>query len=145
MKFLPKVNEMNKQYELNNNCDFDHGYIKKDNYAKNKIMSSFNESFLKKKKNVKNKKDKEIKNKENENEIEVKFNYSKNENGNEYDDKNGKDNFTTKSNTFNYDNNAIKYVESFGYKREFIIKSLETNEINHATATYYLKLSLNDE
>ena len=39
MKFLPKVNEMNKQYEINNNCDFDHGFIKKDNNSKKKIMS----------------------------------------------------------------------------------------------------------
>ena len=155
MKFLPKANEMNKQYEINNNCDFDHGYIinKKDNKFQKKIMSSFNESYLKKQKNIKNKKDDESKNKENKNDIILNnknFELDK-ENGNEYDNKNNKDNkdnkdnFSTKSNTFNFDNNAIKYVEGFGYKREFIIKSLETNEINHATATYYLKLSLNDE
>ena len=40
------------------------------------------------------------------------------------------------------DEDAIKFVESFGYKKEFIIKSLELNELNHASATYYLKLSL---
>ena len=37
---------------------------------------------------------------------------------------------------------AIKFVENFGYKKEFIIKSIESNELNHAVATYYLKLSL---
>ena len=148
MKFLPKANEMNMQYEINNNCDFDHGYIisKKDNYFKKKIMSSFNESYIQKQKQkkIKNKKD-EIKNEENKNEKELKNNNFEINNHNEYENKNYKDNYTTKSSTFNFDNNAIKYVESFGYKREFIIKSLETNEINHATATYYLKLSLNDE
>jgi non-specific serine/threonine protein kinase len=144
MKFLPKANEMNMQYEINNNCDFDHGFIinKKDNYKK-KIMSSFNESYLQKQKQIKNKKE-EMKKKENEKEIEIKNNNLDIDNI-EFDNKSYKENNTTKSNTFNFDNNAIKYVESFGYKREFIIKSLETNEINHATATYYLKLSLNYE
>ena len=153
MKFLPKVNEMNKQYEINNNCDFDHGMIinKKDNYFKKKIVSSFNDSYLKKQKNKKMKKEEESNNKENKNEndneneirnnnIEIGKDY-----GNEYDNRNKNDNFSTKSNTFNFDNNAIKYVESFGYKKEYIIKSLELNELNHATATYYLKLSLNDD
>ena len=111
-------------------------------------MSSFNESYLKKQKNIKNKKIEEIKNNKSKNEIDLNNNFEiekDKENGNNDDNKNYKDNFTTKSNTFNFDNNAIKYVESFGYKREFIIKSLEINEINHATATYFLKLSLNDE
>ena len=40
---------------------------------------------------------------------------------------------------------AIKFVENFGYHREFIIKSLQMNEINHAIATYYLGLSLLNE
>ena len=44
--------------------------------------------------------------------------------------------------SFNIDEEALKYVENFGYKKEYIIKSLESNELNHATATYYLKLSL---
>ena len=43
---------------------------------------------------------------------------------------------------FKIDEEVIKYVENFGYKKEYIIKSLELNELNHATATYYLKLSL---
>ena len=144
MKFLPKVNEMNKQYEINNNFYLDHGYINKDNYFKNKIMSSFNDSYLQKRKNIKKKKDE---NKENKNKIEIKNNVFEiqNENGIEFDIKNGKDDIPTNSYNFNFDNNIIKYVENFGYKKEFIIKSLETNELNHATATYYLKLSLNDE
>ena len=39
----------------------------------------------------------------------------------------------------------IKYVESLGYKKDFILRSLQLNEVNHATATYYLKLSLLNE
>ena len=44
---------------------------------------------------------------------------------------------------FLIDEEALKYVENFGYQKEYIIKSLELNELNHATATYYLKLYLN--
>ena len=40
---------------------------------------------------------------------------------------------------------AIQFVENFGYNRDFIIKSLQLNEINHAIATYYLYLSLLNE
>ena len=146
MKFLPKVNEMNRLYEINNNCDFDHGFINKDNIFKKKIMSSFNESYLKKQKEIKNKKDEDLKDNNYENILNNNNYEIEKENGEEYDNKNNKDNnYTTNSNTFNFDNNAIKYVENFGYKRDYIIKSLEGNELNHATATYYLKLSLNDE
>jgi hypothetical protein len=59
--------------------------------------------------------------------------------------KNHKDTLSTSSNTFYIDDNALKFVEDFGYKREYILKSLENNETNHATATYYLKLSLLNE
>ena len=47
-------------------------------------------------------------------------------------------------NTDNFiiDEDAVRFVEDFGYKKEYIIKSLELNELNHASATYYLKLSL---
>ena len=52
---------------------------------------------------------------------------------------------STNSNTFYIDETTIKYVENFGYKRDYIIRCLENNEINHATATYFLKLSLQYE
>ena len=37
---------------------------------------------------------------------------------------------------------AMKFVENFGYNKEFIIKSLQLNEINHAVASYYLGVSI---
>ena len=59
--------------------------------------------------------------------------------------KNQKDTLSTSSNTFYIDDNALKFVEDFGFKRDYILRSLENNETNHATATYYLKLSLLNE
>ena len=64
---------------------------------------------------------------------------------NKNSNKKNKDTMSTNSATFYVDENCIKFVEDFGYKREFIMKSLEGNEINHATACYYLKMSLLNE
>ena len=45
----------------------------------------------------------------------------------------------------NINENIIKIVENYGYNKEYIIKSLQSNEINHAVACYYLLLSLLNE
>jgi hypothetical protein len=45
-------------------------------------------------------------------------------------------------NSFHIDENALKFVEDFGYNRNYIIESLMNDELNHCTATYYLKISL---
>ena len=51
-------------------------------------------------------------------------------------------NISINNDNYIMDGEAIKFVEKFGYKREYIIKSLESNELNHAAASYYLKLTL---
>ena len=142
MKFLPKVNELNKLYELNNNCDFDQGYLVKNMKEKssNKLMNSFNDSYLEKQKDEKiKKKEEKIINKKND---EIKIN--KNEEI-EHHNKINEKIIGIKSNEINFDDNIIKYVENLGFKKEYVVKSLELNELNYATATYYLKLSLNDK
>ena len=45
-------------------------------------------------------------------------------------------------NSFIINDKVIHYVEEFGYKREYIIKSLLNDELNYCTATYYIKLYL---
>jgi serine/threonine protein kinase len=140
VKYLPIVNELNKLYEINNNSDFDQGYMfnKKENYQ-NKIMNSFNESYIKKKIEQKNKNN------------DIKINIKENNKiklidiNNEIENLNRDDNNEIKNKEINLDESIIKYIENLGYKKEYIIKSLELNELNYATATYYLKLSLNDD
>ncbi len=142
MRFVPKVNELNRDYEIKNNEDVDQGFIinKKDQKGKNRIMLSFNNSYDDN--NFDNKNDKkEIENSPKKiNEIENSFDEEK---------KNNKKtlNYTisTNSNTFYIDEMALKFVENFGYKRDYIVRCLENNELNHATATYFLKLSLQNE
>ena len=135
VKFLSKVGELSRLYEVHNNIDFDQGFIipKKDLNNKQKLMSSKNNSFEDDKIKV------EKKHKENQKEITntnlMENNFFTNE------DK------IKKEKNINYkkleiNEKALKFVENFGYSKEFIIKSLQSNEINHAIASYYLGISL---
>ena len=44
----------------------------------------------------------------------------------------------TYSSTAIIDENILKNMENFGYKKEYIQKCLNNNDINYCTATYYL-------
>ena len=131
MKFMPKAQEISRLYEIHNNCDFDQGYIVgRKQMWKKKLMGSIDKSFD----NKKNRNNKENKDKINEN-----------NNKKEVSSINSnflKTNSSINNDKFIIDEKALKFVESFGYKKEYIIKSIELNELNHASASYYLKLSL---
>jgi serine/threonine protein kinase len=125
IQFTPKVQEISRLYEIHNNYEFDQGYIieKKELWRKRLKVSIKN--TIEKDKDKNNKKSsekKEVKDSSNNNLLKLNVSMIKG--------------------SFNIDEEALKYVENFGYKKEYIIKSLESNELNHATATYYLKLSL---
>ena len=130
MKFMPKAQEISRLYEIHNNCDFDQGYIVgRKQMWKKKLMGSIDKSFDKKN-NKKLKDNKEKSDENNKKEISrLNSNFLKTNN-------------SIRNDKFVIDEEAVKFVESFGYKKEYIIKSLELNELNHASATYYLKLSL---
>ena len=72
-------------------------------------------------------------------------NVNKEENDIEDEKYNDRKNKLNEKNNLNINENAVKFVEDFGYNREYIIKSLLNNELNHCTATYYLKISLIEE
>jgi serine/threonine protein kinase len=125
IQFTPKVQEISRLYEIHNNYEFDQGYIieKKELWRKRLKVSIKN--TIEKDKNKNNKKSsgkKEMTDSSNNNLLKINVSMIKD--------------------SFKIDEEVIKYVENFGYKKEYIIKSLELNELNHATATYYLKLSL---
>ena len=133
MKFNLKVKELNLNYEVKYNADVDQGFIRNEN--KNKIMRSLNNSID------------ESNNKKKENNLDNnnKGKYIKEENDIEDDKSNDKKNKIKENNNFNINENALKFVEDFGYNREYIIKCLLNDELNHCTATYYLKISLMEE
>mgnify|MGYP006112398669 FL=1 len=41
-------------------------------------------------------------------------------------------------NTYHIDEEALKVLESFGYPRQYVIRSLNQGELNHATCSYNL-------
>ena len=130
MKFMPKAQEISRLYEIHNNCDFDQGYIVgRKQIWKKKLMGSIDKSFEKEKNKKMNKsREKNEYNKRNET-SSLNSNFLKTNNSINID-------------KYIIDEEALKFVESFGYKKEFIKKSIELNELNHASATYYLALSL---
>ena len=138
MNFFAKVGEKNREYELRNNYDFDQGFIIAKKYNnKQKLMNSKNNSFdndIKQQqidKNIKNDNDKE-KNCEKKNIVDKR-------------NKKVINNDINKNKLIKINEQAIKLVEQFGYNKNYIVKSLQNNEINHAIASYYLILSLFEE
>ena len=161
--FDQDANALNRQYELNNNGEIDHGVIiNNSNENENNINNEIN------------KKEKDIKDIENEKLI-IKSNGNDNENINSdlsniikknnlnlekdmikinktkipYDYHRNKNNNNINSNltyssTMVLDDKCIKYMENFGYKKEYIQKCISNNELNYCHATYYLLLNSQD-
>ena len=149
MRFNPKINDFNVNYEIKFNKDADQGFVRKSGRKKNK-MGSINNSLvdINKKNNINNN-DKNVHHNENNNESENYLENKEIENNNiiitiEDDKKNNNEkNVNKKKNEFN--NNIIKLIEDYGYKKDYILKSLENNELNHCTALYFIHLSLLNE
>ena len=146
MKFLPKVNEFNRNYEINYNKDADQGYVRKNSIKNNRggsINNSINENNNK---NLINKNEINKSNDNNNNVSEnnkINKNNNNNNNGKNIEIKNDKKFLEDEENNmiFKIDENIVNEIVNFGYNKDYIIKSLEKNLLNYATATYYLILS----
>ena len=119
IKFSAKVKELNRNYELNNNGEIDNGVIispnnSQDKKKENNDISPYNISYYSK-----------IHSKpfSPNNELEDGLN-TKSENKNE------------KENIIN--EKAICELSELGYDRKYIIECINKNDINYATAGYYL-------
>ena len=138
MRFNPKINDFNVNYEIKFNKDADQGFVRKSGRKKNK-MGSINNSLVENKKNenviINNESENYFENKEIENNnIIITLEDEKNVNNNNNNKK-----------KIEFNNNIIKLIEDFGYKKDFILKSLENNELNHCSALYYIYLTLLNE
>ena len=117
IKFHGKVKEFNMNYELNNNEEIDNGML----------INSKDELILE---------DTNKDNDKNDDQLEsyVKHNnYVKDSNKNK---KNHRPNSPYKQPPIN--KSFVKMVCELGYNEDYVIKSLEKNELNHATTIYYL-------
>ena len=159
MRFLPKINELNRQYEMKFNKYVDQGYIRDNNIVINDI--NYNNNLMKNSLNIihnsLNNSVNSINNHENNNKDNNKNiinNNKENKELNKIDNENKNNNSYNNNNEINnikdikkkdnkkINNDIVKYVEEFGYDEDFIVNSLLNNELNHAVATYYLKYNL---
>ena len=121
INFFPKVRDIDRQYEKNNNGDNDNGVYNKfvcdsseDNNPESSIdseslQSSIGDS-LREFANLEKYRDAQFANR-------VSSDISK---------------------SITIDKEAVNKMEEFGYRGDYIEKCLKENQLNHATATYYL-------
>ncbi len=113
IKYRGKAKELNKNYELNNNGEIDNGMLI--NSKSSILQSSQDNDIVLKDEEFEKEKPENIKN---EGIIKEKLLSS----------------YTEPP----INRECIKIVSELGYKEDYIIQSLENNELNHATAIYYL-------
>ena len=118
MKFHGKVKESNMNYELNNNEEIDNGMLI--NSKDELVLEETNNE------NNNNKKEEQLEN-------YIKINNKKDINKAK---KNHRPNSPYKQPPIN--NYFVKMVCDLGYDENYVVKSLEKNELNHATTIYYL-------
>ena len=122
--FSENTKVLNRQYELNNNGEIDHGILIKFNDSKNKEKS--NEKFNNNS-NIVN----DVLNDNNKSEEFEKDNLK-------ISKKDSKRNISSLTDSSTIDENILKTMENFGYKREDVQRYLLNNEFNYVTATYFL-------
>ena len=150
--FEQDANNLNRQYELNNNGEIDHGVIIKNSFDKdNKIVNDNDD--LKEKDIISNEYNKSNNNynsdiykkiSEKENEKYIKINKQKIPNDSNRNKYNNMNSTITYSSTMMLDENIIKNMENLGYKKEYVQKCIINNELNYCHATYYLLLNSSD-
>ena len=120
IKFHGKIKEFNMNYELNNNEEIDNGML----------INSKDELIL------------EDTNKDNNKNNDQLENYVKNNNNNSKEISNNKNKKNHRpSSPYKQppiNKVFVKMVCELGYDEDYVIKSLEKNELNHATTIYYL-------
>ena len=121
---------LNRQYELNNNGEIDHGVLINQNSEKKEKEENINEI---------NDLDDDI-NEENNKKLTPDLN---NNNSLKQNSKRNESNLTNSS-TLIIDEGILKTMEMLGYKKDYIQKTLSANELNYASATYYLLSNQND-
>ena len=122
IKFCGKVKEYNINYELNNNEEIDNGMLIN---SKTDINEEINNSKIN----------------DNHQSINLNNNNSVNINSTRTNSrKKNKNNSNSISNpnSSNINDNFVKMVSDLGFKKDYVIKCLEKNVLNQATAAYYL-------
>ena len=128
IKFHGKVKEFNMNYELNNNEEIDNGMLIN---SKNELISMED-----KHQNNDNKNENENDNDKNIYLRKKNIIINKIKNSNIQNKKKHRPSSPYRPPPINKD--FVKMVSDLGYDEEYVTKSLEKNQLNHATAIYYL-------
>ena len=152
--FDEKINILNRQYELNNNGEIDHGVlINRSNMTSRTNNTNNNENIKnnisKEKNNIDEQKVQQISEEDKSKKVlscsnsKKSINISKEKEINVPNRNKGNylNSMLTYSSTAIIDENILKNMENLGYKKEFIQKCISNNEINYCSATYYLLCS----
>ena len=154
--FDEKINILNRQYELNNNGEIDHGVlINRTNMTSRSNNGNNNENVLKKEvskennieaqpaQNTEEEKSKKVLSCSNSKKS-ININKEKEIKVPNRNKGNYLNSMLTYSSTAIIDENILKNMENFGYKKDYIQKCITNNDINYCSATYYL-LSISSE
>ena len=155
--FDEKINILNRQYELNNNGEIDHGVLINRSNMSSRTNKTNNNENLQKKNVSKENNNLEIQPAQNTDDEKSKkvlscsnskksINISKDKEINVPNRNKGNNlnSMLTYSSTAIIDENILKNMENFGYKKEYIQKSITNNEVNYCSATYYLLSSASE-
>lgn len=116
IRFAAKVRDIDRQYEKNNNGDIDNGVY-------NKFVRCSTEEENAEGNECKEE-DKPKENRDNGLKTQVNFSPPKSA--------------VVERVRNEIDNGSLTQMEQFGFRRDYVVKCLKKNELNHATATYYL-------
>ena len=144
-KFVGKVREANRQYELNNNGEIDNGILINNILPSKKLDESDNPDLILKKEKLKLK----IMSNPVSPSPELNFDKVSGLSSPHDQNRNKKNNSNAESGILlgkvyklikfiDLDEKIVSKIEEFGYKREHLIKSLNNNELNYLVTTYYL-------
>ena len=151
--FDEKVNILNRQYELNNNGEIDHGVLINQSNLTSRSIN--NDNLMRMDAIVKNE---NYENPQNSKEKEEKQKFITSKNSKNYINSDiylnkGMPNrnqgnivvsLPTTSSTIVIDENVLKIMENFGYKKEYVQRCITNNDVNYCSSTYYLLTSFSD-
>ena len=129
--FNTKAKVLNRNYELNNNEEIDHGILI--NHSKTHSHNDEQEKFSNNNNEISNK----LTNNNSPHHTENKKS-SEGEFSSKKDSQRNVNSLLNNSSTFIIDDSVIEQLEKLGYKKEYVYKWLNNNELNYATATYFL-------
>ncbi|CAI2382573.1 unnamed protein product [Moneuplotes crassus] len=149
LKFNAKCRDFNRQYEMNNNCELDNGVYNKFmessraslhfTDSQNDGLTGGNSVELSFNKNKDAEEFEDEDDMDNQIELEIKDQQNKKDKGElsefELITQEAENNQLDKE---EIDDFLVEEVSNYGYPESFIIDSLQKNEINYATASYYI-------